>query len=323
MQYPLPNVIRTLYFQPRDEDVPEGGFPRHYQFRFNPLIPMDVQELTRQMATDVVFYSGTANFTGASSPSVGVFAQLYHVHNGVQLPMFSKPSPLSIAFGSGQRPNPFIPTAFVPRGDSITVEVRSQDRVNNLNVEAVLFGADVNWRNLTRFQKIVLDGKRRLLDKMVQTVAAGGLSGLGIPSHDWAGDKAPPGASPLVYTSTQQFPFPPPGAAPVTIFSYQVPPGQIARIFEHALVTLGGGIVDMTGNVIWRFLVNGWPLKGLGTQLSQIGTFSTPDKVVIWLQENDLFQVTVEVPATAPIQNGNTAYRINGWTTSVANQGRL
>ena len=70
----------------------------------------------------------------------------------------------------------------------------------------------------------------------------------------------------------------------------------------------------MTGNVIWRFFVNGAPLKGLGAQISTIGTFQTPDEVVIWLTENDQFQVTVEVPNGQPVVPGNTAYRIIGWT---------
>lgn len=127
-------------------------------------------------------------------------------------------------------------------------------------------------------------------------------------------DRPPVNARPLVLTSTQQFNYPAPGAAALTIFQYQVPPGQLARVLEHALVHIGGNPPDMVGNVIWRFLVNGAPLKGLGAQIAQIGNFQTPDRVVLWLTENDVLQVTVEVLAAAPPQAGSTAYRINGFT---------
>jgi hypothetical protein len=129
-----------------------------------------------------------------------------------------------------------------------------------------------------------------------------------------ATDKPPVNTRPLVLTSTQQFNYPGPGLPAITIFSYQVPPGQLARIFRHALVHIGGNPPDMIGNVTWRFLVNGAPVKGLGAQIAQIGNFQTPDEVVLWLTENDLFTVTVEVAGLAPAQAGVTAYRINGWT---------
>jgi hypothetical protein len=127
-------------------------------------------------------------------------------------------------------------------------------------------------------------------------------------------DTPPVSSRPLILTSSAPTNYPAAGAAAVVIFSYQVPRGQRARISQLALVALNGGQVDMQGNIIWRFTVNGAPLKGLGTQLSQIGTFSTPNPVTFWLTENDLFQITVEVAAGAPIQAGQTAARIAGWT---------
>lgn len=305
MRYQLPSIIRTKYFQPRKEDMPQGGMPYWFPFDWNPLATMDVQELTRTIHQDVLLYAMTGTVTNKSLASVDVFSQIYHIHNGVQLPLFSKPSPMGVAFGSGQKPMPLLPTYFVPAGDQIQLEVRSQDRLNNLKVEATLFGTGINYSRLTRLQKAVLDDKKRFLDSDQSDL------------KDLIGDQAPQTAAPLVRTSTQNFPYPAPGAAAQTIFSYQVPPGQRARIFEHALVHAGGAPPDMTGNVIWRFLVNGWPLKGLGSQIAQIGSFQTPDRVVIWLTENDLFQVTVETPAAGQQQNGATAYRIAGWTAPI------
>ncbi len=311
MQYRLPSIIRTKYFQPRNEDIPAGD-AHNLSFRFNPLLPMDVQELTRVMPHDVVFYAANGSFSGQSANLGGqppVFTQLYHIHNGLQLPMFNKPAPLSLAFGSGQKPNPILPTYFVPAGDSLMMEVRSQDRTNSMNVEGVLIGSAINYDSLNKYQKMVLDSKRRQLDATQP------------PNKDIVGDQTPAGAAPLVLSSTQNFPYPLPAAAAIPIFSYQVPAGQRVRIFEHALVHIGGNPPDMIGNVIWRFLVNGWPLKGLGAQIAQIGSFSTPDRVVIWLTENDLFQVTVEVIAGAPAQIGSTAYRINGYTVPTLAKG--
>jgi hypothetical protein len=135
-----------------------------------------------------------------------------------------------------------------------------------------------------------------------------------VSSPPTATEQPPVNARPLVLTSTQQFNYPAPGAAALTIFSYKVPPGQMTRVFEHSLVHIGGNPPDMIGNVIWRFLVNGAPLKGLGAQIAQIGNFQTPDRVVLWFTENDLYTVTVELIPAAPNQVGLTAYRINGWT---------
>lgn len=333
MQYFLPRR-KTLssYFQPLNVEVPEGGDPCWQGFEFNPLAPMQALELTRVMNQDTVFWGITGQFTGGSAQT-GVFMLITLIHNGVAIPLANKPMPLQNLCGSGANQFPIKPTLFVPAGDSIMVQVFSQDRTNNLNVEIVLFGNKVpaGWQNpATLTPKSGLSGLGRTssstssvnpYQQMVLSGKSAQLDSLQPPNIDVAGDEAPVGAAPLVLTSSQQFPYPVPGAGPVTIFSYQVPPGQRVRIFEHALVNLGGGIVDMTGNVIWRFLVNGAPLKGLGAQLSQIGTFSTPDRVVIWLTENDLFQVTVESPNGVPQQAGNTAYRINGWTAPLLSQG--
>jgi hypothetical protein len=271
-------------------------------FDFSPLAPMDVQEVTRPVRQDTLFYAATGNFTNASGAAVNVFTQIYHIHNGRQLPMFSKPAPMTNAFGTGQRPQVITPTYLVPAGDSFMVEVRSTDRANALSVEACLFGTAVNRRTLSSLQKIVLDQKRKTLDS------------LDPDNKDVVGDQPPAGAAPFVQGPVLTV-YPLPGAAAVSLFDYIVPPGQRTRIFEHALQHVGGNPPELSGTgVIWRFLVDGWPLKGLGAQTAQIGTFATPDRVVIWLKENQHFQVTVEVPAGANPQPGSCGYRANGWT---------
>lgn len=134
--------------------------------------------------------------------------------------------------------------------------------------------------------------------------------------------QAPAGSVPLLITTGSQIQVPAPGAAAVTILSRTVPAGQRDEIRQLALVFLGGNFFDMSGNIIWRFLVNGAPLKGLGTQIASIGTFATPAPVWFSLTENDQFVVTVEVPAAAnPIPNGPTACRIGGWTVPMVTKG--
>lgn len=108
--------------------------------------------------------------------------------------------------------------------------------------------------------------------------------------------------------------YPAPGAPPVVIQNYQVPPAQRARIYAHGLQHNGSNPPELSlSGVIWRFLVNGYPLKGLGTVTAQIGSFETPAPTVIWLTENDVFQVTVELPAASAGQEGSTGYMAEGW----------
>ena len=134
------------------------------------------------------------------------------------------------------------------------------------------------------------------------------------PNKDATGDQAPLSAAPLVINQIIT-PYPNPGAGAVVINSYQVPTGQRARIVTHALQHAGGNPPEISNSgVLWRFLVNGAPLKGLGAVTSQIGAFATPVQTVIWLTENDLFQVTVELPAASPGQSGSSGYFASGWT---------
>src|SRR5579884_210512 len=132
-------------------------------------------------------------------------------------------------------------------------------------------------------------------------------------------DSPPQDALQFVETSPAQVPYPAAGAAAVTVISYTVPRGQRAVVTYMAIVHIGGNNPDMSGNVIWRVLINGAPHKGMGNMLAQIGSFTFPNKVRIDLGENDQLTITAEVPAAAPAPpvNMNTAARIHGWTQSI------
>jgi len=107
------------------------------------------------------------------------------------------------------------------------------------------------------------------------------------------------------------------GAAAVTVLSMTIEQGLAAVVNFLAIQHFGGGFVDGSGNVIWRVLINGGAMKGLHALTSQIGTFAQPNPIYIPLIENDVLQVTAEVPAGAanpPPPGTTTAARFHGWT---------
>ncbi len=110
--------------------------------------------------------------------------------------------------------------------------------------------------------------------------------------------------------------YPAPGANPVTILSYTVPQGLVAFIAWMAIVAIGGGFVDGTGNVVWRVWVNGQPQDGFDTLTAQVGSFVYPNPVQFALNEGDTFSITVEVPAGQPAMppGANTGALVQGWT---------
>ena len=91
--------------------------------------------------------------------------------------------------------------------------------------------------------------------------------------------------------------YPAPGAGAVEIIRYQVSKGFRAKVTRMAINTWGGQILDGTGNVVWRVLVNGAAEKGMENMMSQFGTDSNPIPVTIALNENDIISITAEVPA--------------------------
>jgi hypothetical protein len=116
--------------------------------------------------------------------------------------------------------------------------------------------------------------------------------------------------------------YPAPAAAPTVILAYQSPPGMLSVINLLVIIAIGG-FVDFSGQVVWRCLVNGAGVDGLENITAQIGSLQTPVPIQLLLQENDLFQITVEVPAgQLPMPAGATsAARIQGWTYPVGKVG--
>lgn len=124
----------------------------------------------------------------------------------------------------------------------------------------------------------------------------------------------PADALPFVVTPNPFPNYPAPGAAPIVVIQYVVPPGMMGVITKLAVVHFGGNPPDGTGNVIWSVLINGGGIDGLGNLTSQVGTYAQPNDFVFRIMENDIVQVTVEV-TTAPMPAGQTtAARFHGWT---------
>lgn len=110
--------------------------------------------------------------------------------------------------------------------------------------------------------------------------------------------------------------YPAAGAGPVTILSYAVPKGFEAFVGYLAIVHIGGGYVNGSGNIIWRVFVNNGAQQGLNDIESQIASLEQPNRIPIHLAQTDTLTITVEVPAGAvqpPPLGATTAARIRGW----------
>jgi hypothetical protein len=130
-------------------------------------------------------------------------------------------------------------------------------------------------------------------------------------------DVPPPDSRPFVLVSAPYPNFPAPGAAAVVLLTYNVPVGFNAVINLMAIFQLGGGLINGSGNAIWRVLLNDTGWKGLNNMLSQLGTDSQPLPSYIHLVENDTFKVTVEVPAGQPLLNAVIGARIHGYEYAI------
>ena len=110
--------------------------------------------------------------------------------------------------------------------------------------------------------------------------------------------------------------YPAPGVGPSVVVTYSVPCGLVAVIDRLAVIHYGGNPPDGTGNVIWRVLINGAGVKGLGAMQFQFGSMSSPNKLTLLAYENDIVTVTVEVPnAQPPMPGGSTTQaRLRGFT---------
>ncbi|HKW76184.1 MAG TPA: hypothetical protein VJN64_11720 [Terriglobales bacterium] len=159
---------------------------------------------------------------------------------------------------------------------------------------------------MNAFQQLILNSKLAQVDAIPAQPALGS-------------DTPPPNAVQFILTTQVAVPYPAAGAAAATLLSYTVPRGQGARVQYLAIEHIGGGQIDMSGNVIWRVLINGYPHKGMGAMQAQVGSFTFPNKVVIELTEADTLSITAEVPAAAPAPpvGMSSAARIHGWTFTV------
>lgn len=111
--------------------------------------------------------------------------------------------------------------------------------------------------------------------------------------------------------------YPAAGAAPIVILSYRVPAKMSGALRELAIVHNGaaGTFGDGSGNVVWRVLINGVPQKGLEAIYAQIGSILQPAQMFLLLKENDLLQITAQVPAgkIAPAAGTYPFARIGGY----------
>jgi len=128
---------------------------------------------------------------------------------------------------------------------------------------------------------------------------------------------------PFVVSSTPFVSYPDVGANPAILLTYRVRNGLMAVIQKIAIIHQGGNPPDGTGQVIWRLLKNGAGIHGMNAMTAELGTFSAPnDGFSIVGVENDVIQVTVELPAVLPDGTANapmpvgtrTAARFQGWT---------
>jgi hypothetical protein len=109
--------------------------------------------------------------------------------------------------------------------------------------------------------------------------------------------------------------YPDAGAGPIEIARLQVPSGMGGKVAGLAIAHIGaaGSFMDGSGNLVWHIFVNGAPVKGLENIYAQIGQLAQPADVSILLQQNDLVQVLVEVPAAKVKPVGNPIARLVGF----------
>jgi hypothetical protein len=123
----------------------------------------------------------------------------------------------------------------------------------------------------------------------------------------------PRNAAPIEKSSQPFVAYPAPGAPAITVLSYTVPNGYRGAIRWIAIVAVGGGFIDGTGNVVWRIQRNAQWVQGYEMLTAQIGSWAEPNPAPLEVQENETYTVTVEVPTGMPPQSGTTGARFRGW----------
>jgi hypothetical protein len=96
------------------------------------------------------------------------------------------------------------------------------------------------------------------------------------------------------------------GADAVILCAYYVPPSMSGALTALAIVHNGaaGSFVDNSGLAAWHLTLNGAPVPGYETILSQLGSFENPYGIYLPLQENDIVAIWVQGPV---YNNGNPA----------------
>ncbi|HZU21569.1 MAG TPA: hypothetical protein VE998_01985 [Terriglobales bacterium] len=142
----------------------------------------------------------------------------------------------------------------------------------------------------------VLQMKRRQMAQQFSTI-----------SPDLLAAGTPTDSAPFILRSASPFSaYPAPNAAATVILQITPSAAMLMVIQKLAIVHIGGGFVDGSGNVIWRVLQNGAPVKGLGNLQAQVGTLAQPNDLILLAMPFDIIQVTVEVPNGQPAMPAGT-----------------
>ena len=148
----------------------------------------------------------------------------------------------------------------------------------------------------TQQQKSILNTKASLVQSAAPWIHPGLSSASNAPSdaNSFTVTTAPSGSTVYPFVA-----YPAPGAGPVNVISFTVPPSKVALIRYLSISHYGGNDPSGTGQVIWRVLQNGGGLQGLNSLSVTVGTQASPQLLPAPIvgMENDTIIVTVEVAA--------------------------
>ena len=96
------------------------------------------------------------------------------------------------------------------------------------------------------------------------------------------------------------------------ILSYPVPPGYQGVIKKIALVSLAGGFVDFSGEIVFRVFIDQSPVQNYENIPFQIGTLAQPDDTFIPVEGGSTIYIYVQT-FTVPPPSGQAAARIEGY----------
>lgn len=100
-------------------------------------------------------------------------------------------------------------------------------------------------------------------------------------------------------------------ATPVVVLSFRVPTGRDGVIYSFGNQDFGAGWTQGTGDLIWRILRDGFPVRNYENIRVSLGNIANPVKIGIRIYEGESIEVTAE--NTAIPGNPNVGARIHGW----------